>query len=57
MTIVVYRHKFDETQFTSEPLAFGQWQKMDKPRAWECPVVFSLLDLIKVAAEPVFPIP
>jgi hypothetical protein len=57
MMTIIYRAKFDENHFTDEPLAFGQWQKTDKPWAWECPVVFPFLDLIKVAAEPVFPIP
>jgi hypothetical protein len=57
MMTIIYRVKFDENHFTYEPLAFGQWQKTDKPWVWECPVVFSLLDFIKVAAEPVFPIP
>jgi ABC-type branched-subunit amino acid transport system substrate-binding protein len=54
---IMYRVKFDENHFTPEPLAFGQWQKTDKPWVWECPVVFSLLDVIKATAEPIFPIP
>jgi branched-chain amino acid transport system substrate-binding protein len=49
--------KFDANHFTYEPLAFGQWQKTDKPWVWECPVVFSQLDFIKATAEPIFPIP
>jgi hypothetical protein len=57
MMTILYRLKFDENYFTYEPLAFGQWQKRDKPWAWECPVVFSFPDLIEVATEPVVPIP
>jgi branched-chain amino acid transport system substrate-binding protein len=49
--------KFDENHFTYEPLAFGQWQKTDKPEGWELPVVMSQLDFIKATAKPLFPIP
>jgi len=54
---VMHRVKFDENHFTYEPLAFGQWQKTDKPWVWECPVIFSQLDFIKATANPIFPIP
>lgn len=54
---IMHRVKFDENHFTYEPLAFGQWQKTNKPWVWESPVVFSHLDFIKVTSKPIFPIP
>jgi ABC-type branched-subunit amino acid transport system substrate-binding protein len=54
---IMHRVKFDENHFTYEPLAFGQWQKTDKPWVWELPVVFSLQDYMKATAKPIFPIP
>jgi branched-chain amino acid transport system substrate-binding protein len=54
---IQHRVKFDENHFTCEPLAFGQWQKTNKPWVWESPVVFSHLDFIKVTSKPIFPIP
>jgi len=52
-----HRVKFDENHFSRGPLVFGQWQKVDKPWVWECPVVFSKHDFIKATAKPIFPIP
>ena len=54
---VRHRVKFDKNHFSRGPLVFGQWQKTDKPRVWECPVVFSKHDFIKATADPLFPIP
>jgi ABC-type branched-subunit amino acid transport system substrate-binding protein len=54
---IMHRVKFDENHFTYEPLAFGQWQKTDKPWVWECPVIYSPHDFIKATAQPIFPIP
>ena len=51
------RIKFDENHFSRGPLVFGQWQKVDKPWVWECPVVFSKHDFIKATGKPIFPIP
>jgi branched-chain amino acid transport system substrate-binding protein len=51
------RIKFNENHFSGGPLAFGQWQKTDKPWVWECPVIISKHDFIKVTADPIFPIP
>jgi ABC-type branched-subunit amino acid transport system substrate-binding protein len=54
---IMHRAKFDDNHFSYEPLAFGQWRKTNKPWVWECPVVFSHLDFIKVGGKPIFPIP
>jgi branched-chain amino acid transport system substrate-binding protein len=54
---VRYRVKFNENHFSRGPLVYGQWQKVDKPWKWECPVVISKHDFIKATAQPIFPIP
>jgi len=56
-TFIMSRVKFDQNHFSYEPLALGQWQKTDKSWTWECPVIFSLLDIIEPTADPIFPIP
>jgi len=52
-----HRVKFDENHFSRGPLVFGQWQKVNQPWVWECPVVFSKHDFITATASPLFPIP
>ena len=49
--------RFDENHACQKPLAFGQWQKVDKPWKWECPIVFSKHDFMPATAQPIFPIP
>lgn len=46
-----------EGQFQRVPLAIGQWQKVDKPWKWECPVVFSYNKYLPVTGKLVFPKP
>jgi ABC-type branched-subunit amino acid transport system substrate-binding protein len=52
-----HRVKFEGNHFSRGPLVYGQWQKVDKPWVWECPVIFSKHDFIKATASPIFPIP
>lgn len=40
------------------PLAYGQWQKTDKPWKWENPIVFSHINFVKpTSTNLIFPIP
>jgi hypothetical protein len=58
MMTISHRIVFDpETQFSRNPLVFGQWVKTDKPHKWELPIVLSKHDFIPVGAKPVFPMP
>jgi branched-chain amino acid transport system substrate-binding protein len=56
-TISSPRVMFDEENSCRMPLAFGQWQKTDKPWVWECPIVYSKHDFIPASDELIFPIP
>ncbi|MGD9318318.1 MAG: ABC transporter substrate-binding protein [Desulfobacteraceae bacterium] len=49
---------FDKkTQFHRMHVAFGQWQKTDKPWKWEAPIVFSFNEDIPATAKMIFPMP
>ena len=53
-----YLVKFDPaTHFSWIPLFVGQWQKTDKPWAWECPIAFSKHDFLPATANWIFPVP
>ena len=54
---IIHRVKFDEDQFSRYLLFQGQWQKVDQPWVWECPVIFSGQDFAPVQAEMLLPIP
>jgi branched-chain amino acid transport system substrate-binding protein len=48
---------FDVDHYSRIPVAFGQWQKTDKPYVWENAVVFSENEYLKKNADLIFPIP
>ena len=54
---MAHRVKFDQDQYNQKPLAYGQWQRTNKPWKWECPVVFSHHEFVKPTANPIFPVP
>jgi len=55
---VRHRIKFEgDYHFSRGPIVYGQWQKVDKPWTWECPVIFTKHDFIKATGKPIFPIP
>jgi branched-chain amino acid transport system substrate-binding protein len=55
---IYHRVKFDpETQFSRQPIVFGQWQKTDKPEVWKCEITFSKHDFLPETAEFLFPVP
>ena len=45
------------TQFWRWPVAWGQWQKTDKPWIWESPTCFSYNDIMPATAKYIFPMP
>lgn len=45
------------TQFWRWPVAWGQWQKTDKPWVWEAPTCFSYNDFLVPTAKYIFPRP
>jgi branched-chain amino acid transport system substrate-binding protein len=51
------RLKYDSAHFSQWPMAFGQWQKTDKPSKWEWQTIVSSHDFIPITAKPLFPIP
>jgi branched-chain amino acid transport system substrate-binding protein len=58
MMTISHRIVFEpETQFSRNPLVFGQWVKTNKPHKWELPIVLSKHDFIPVGAKPIFPMP
>jgi branched-chain amino acid transport system substrate-binding protein len=58
MMTISHRIVFDpETQFSRNPLVFGQWFKKDAPEKWELKVVFSKHEFIPAAGKPIFPRP
>jgi branched-chain amino acid transport system substrate-binding protein len=48
---------FDSDHYSRIPVAFGQWQKTDKPWKWDNNVVYSDNDLLQKNADLIFPIP
>jgi branched-chain amino acid transport system substrate-binding protein len=48
---------FDSDQYSRIPVAFGQWQKTDKPWKWDNNVVYSDNELLQKNADLIFPIP
>ena len=57
MITIYHRVVFDEEQYSRVPVAFGQWQKTDKPWVWENPIVYSPHDFMPATADLIFPIP
>ena len=57
MMTIYHRAVFDKDQFSRLPIAFGQWQRTDKPQVWENPIVFSFHDFLPATGEFIFPIP
>jgi len=45
------------TQFWRWPVAWGQWQKTDKPWTWESPTCFSYNDFLVPTTKYIFPMP
>ena len=45
------------TQFWRWPVAWGQWQKTDKPWVWEAPTCFSYNDILVPTSKYIFPMP
>jgi ABC-type branched-subunit amino acid transport system substrate-binding protein len=55
---ISHRVLFDKNdQFSSYPLAFGQWFKTDKPQKWEQQIVYSPHEFMPATAAPIFPVP
>jgi branched-chain amino acid transport system substrate-binding protein len=55
---ITNRVVFDQDEhFSRLPLFQGQWQKVDEPWVWECPVIFAEQDFVPIEAEMLFPIP
>ena len=50
------RLKYDVTQFSRLPIAYGQWFPVEGPMKWEMKIIFAGDDFT-VEAEPMFPIP
>ena len=48
---------FDSDHYSRIPVAFGQWQKTDKPWKWDNNVVYSDNELLQTNADLIFPIP
>jgi len=57
MMTIYHRVVFDKDQYSRIPVAFGQWQKTDKPWVWDNPIVYSDHDFMPATAEMIFPIP
>jgi len=54
---ICHRVKFDENQFSAQPIYYFQWQKTDKPWVWEPIIVVSHHDFIPITGEPIWPMP
>ena len=57
MITIYHRVRFDENQYSRVPVAFGQWQKTDKPWVWDNPIVYSPHEFMPATADLIFPIP
>jgi ABC-type branched-subunit amino acid transport system substrate-binding protein len=54
---ICHRVKFDENQFSAQPLFYFQWFKTDQPWVWEAKIVVSQHDFIPTTGEPIWPMP
>ena len=54
---ICHRVKFDENQFSAQPLFYFQWDKTDTPSKWEAIIVVSQHDFIPTTGEPIWPMP
>ena len=54
---ICHRVKFDENQFSAQPIFYFQWEKTDKPWVWDYIIVVSQHDFIPITGEPIWPMP
>jgi branched-chain amino acid transport system substrate-binding protein len=57
ITTIGGRLKYDKSQFSQWPLAFGQWQSTNQPAKWVWQTIVSDFSFIPKTAAPLFPIP
>jgi ABC-type branched-subunit amino acid transport system substrate-binding protein len=54
---ICHRVKYDENQFSAQPIFYFQWVKTDNPWVWEPVIVVSQHDFIPTTGEPIWPMP
>lgn len=54
---MVHRVKYDENQFSAQPLFFFQWAKINTPQKWEPIIVVSQHAFIPTTGQPIWPMP
>jgi ABC-type branched-subunit amino acid transport system substrate-binding protein len=54
---ICHRVKFDENQFSAQPLFYFQWDKIDPPANWKAIIVVSQHDFVPTTGEPIWPMP
>ena len=57
MMTIYHRVLFNDKNICRMPVAFGQWQKTDKPYVWDNPIIYSEHEFMSATAEMIFPVP